>query len=88
MRPSILEILIPVNKNTPKSTAAIIDIGQSRLVSSLLAASGHKIALIPATANKLKILEPKTLPTAISFAPFKAAVKLTASSGAEDQKQQ
>jgi hypothetical protein len=40
------------------------------------------MAAIPTTHNKLNILDPTTFAIAISLLPFKAAVTLTAASGA------
>ena len=40
------------------------------------------MALTPITTRRLNTLEPTTFPRAISLLPFKAAVTLTASSGA------
>ena len=63
------------------STAARMDSGQSRRSSVLSITSGQTAADRPATISRLKMFEPTTLPTAISFAPRRAAVTLTASSG-------
>ena len=64
-------------------TAASRDSGQSRRSSVRSITSGQISAERPATTSRLNRLEPRTLPTAISLAPWSAAVTLTASSGAE-----
>ena len=76
-------ILLPNINMTVRMMAASAEHGQSRRSSVRSAASGHKIALTPATTSRLKMFDPTTLPTAISFAPSSAAVTLTASSGAD-----
>ena len=52
------------------------------MITCLFAFSPDIIALIPKTPRRLKIFDPITLLTAISFDPFKDATKLTTASGA------
>ena len=66
-----------------RMTAASRENGQSRRMSVRSMMSGHTTADRPATTSRLKMFEPTTLPTAISLAPWIAAVTLTASSGAD-----
>ena len=83
IRPSTREIVRSGARNRSSSTAAATDSGQSRRSSVRSMMSGHSTADNPATTSRLNTLEPSTLPTAISLAPCKAAVRLTASSGAD-----
>ena len=64
-----------------KMTAQTMENGKSRRMVSRSMEMGLMTALRPATTNKLKMLDPMTLPVAISSTPFKEAVMLTQASG-------
>ena len=70
----------PIIKNI--TTVATIETGKSLFNIPLSTGTGHIIEQKPNTQRRLKILEPTTLLIAISLEPWRAAVTLTATSGA------
>jgi hypothetical protein len=73
--------LLFINPKITSSNAPIREIGKSRFVHDLFIEIGVTKAQIPKIAARLKMFEPITFATAISFAPSKAEIKLTENSG-------
>jgi hypothetical protein len=71
----------PSSARAPNSSEMPIRIGTSRRISCVETTSGASSAQAPRMNSTLKMLEPTTLPTAMSELPLRPACRLTASSG-------